>query len=305
MDRLVLYIGTSLRDIDQYGYLLRSIYRHNKDNLKVYTAVNDSDIDIFRSRFADKNVTFFCDSEVHRTDNARVDWWKRQQIIKMNFHTLGVCENFVQLDSDSFFIKDFCLEDFMFDSRTPYTLAHENKELLEFFAEHNLNNAKCAAPDGRFYTNVHSRDMSMKIRLLFGNTYSRFIDGGHPPCIWSAKVWKILEDYANDKGLSYEDLILHAQSEQQWYVEVLLKFQPIQLVPIQPMFKVFHYDRTYEDFLQKHRGNLEQGLEDLKFNYWGIGLQSNFSRAFFEQSEIYRHWFSKAKSSEAKSLAAK
>lgn len=287
----MLYVGTSARDVEQYDYLTRSIHRHNRDALKIYTAVNDDDLELFRARFSDRGITFVKDSDIYPTDSTRVDGWKKQQIIKMNFHRLGVCENFVQIDSDSFFIRDFYAEDFMFDGETPYTLAHENKELSEFFAEHNAGGLNRAVSPTEFYTDIPFRQTSEKIRRLFSREHRRFLDGGHPPCIWSTKVWRLLEEYARDKKMSYEDLILYAPSEQQWYVELLLEFRLFALIPIQPMFKVFHYHRNYTEFLARHHDNVAKGIDDLKYNYWGIGLQSSFSASFFRQSAVYKHWF--------------
>ena len=162
MKNLVLYIGTSARDIEQYKLLIHSIYKHNKNGLKIYTAVNDVDINLFKDRFSDKNITFIKDSEIYNSDLSKVDGWRKQQLIKMNFHKLGVCKTFVQIDSDSFFINDFYTSDFMFNDNVPYTVIHENKELLEYFVEYNLYESKRSNSENEHWTDIGFKDVSRK-----------------------------------------------------------------------------------------------------------------------------------------------
>jgi hypothetical protein len=169
MHNLAIYIGTSARDILQYRALINSIKVYNVDNIPVFTCVNDKDYDRFTSEFADSGVTFIKDGDVYNTDNVQNVWYK-QQLIKMNFWRLGLTKHMIQIDSDSFFIKNFRISDFMVDENTPYTVFHENKELKEFFSKHNLfemNQEK----DGDYFCGQGFAGNSTKIREVFNTSH--------------------------------------------------------------------------------------------------------------------------------------
>ena len=57
-----------------------------------------------------------------------------QQIVKSEFWRLELAENFLIIDSDSYFIKEFSLQDFMFDDLTPYTIMNEGRHQLDWAA---------------------------------------------------------------------------------------------------------------------------------------------------------------------------
>jgi hypothetical protein len=56
-----------------------------------------------------------------------------------------------------------------------------------------------------------------------------------------------------------------------WYGEALLKYQAIALHPIEPLFRVYHYDWQY--YLLKRQG---ENVDTLKQMYLGIIYQSNW-----------------------------
>ena len=285
MHNIIIYIGTSIRDLTQYTYLLNSIRAHNIDNIPVYTCVNDNDIEVFKQKFSNYNVTFLKDSDVYKTYMDNV--WFKQQIIKMNFWRLGIAEHMVQIDSDSFFIRDFRVSDFLVEEHVPYTLIHENKELKEFFARYNLQDCKRQENNICFIEQGFANN-SKKIRQLFNTSHiTTDYDYGHPPCIWSNKVWQTLfESYMEPNGLTYETLLQIANSEQQWYGETLLATRLFQIYPKENLFKTFHFPSNYQEFKTTDK------LEDLKYNYFGVCLQSNWcSPTAPEFQEIYTHFF--------------
>ena len=107
---------------------------------------------------------------------------------------------------------------------------------------------------------------------LFGRT-GRIYDFGPGPIIWSCKVWKSLEEeYLIPNGLTFENLIESVPSEFTWYGEYLLVSEKILILPIEPMFKFFHFKQQYIDF--KNQGYTENNF---KQNYLGIVMQSNWN----------------------------
>jgi hypothetical protein len=166
--RIGIYIGTSARDITQYKCLVNSIKAYNMDNIPVYTSVNDDDFELFKKEFSEYDITFFKDSDIYKT-NFNNSWYK-QQVIKMNFWRLDLLDIMIQIDSDSFFVKNFYITDFMATDTVPYTILHENKELKEFFAKYNLYNSK-VEDNGDFKIQHGFAENSTKIRSLFNTEH--------------------------------------------------------------------------------------------------------------------------------------
>ena len=104
---------------------------------------------------------------------------------------------------------------------------------------------------------------------LFGRKGPVF-DFGPDPVIWSCKVWKSLVDnYVLPNNLKFSDIIHSNPSEFSWYGEWLLAKQDIRLIPIDPLFKSYHYPDQFK-YDQEHDYNIEK----LAKHYMGIGLQS-------------------------------
>jgi hypothetical protein len=284
-----IFIKSYKGDVGRYDYLINSIKEYNKDDIPVYTSVNDSDIDYFKSKYSEYDITFFKDSEIYNSNI--VNGWYSQQIIKMNFYKMRIVDNFLQVDSDSFFIHDFYLNDFMVNDTLPYTIIHENKELKEFFAKTDLYNSKNSS-NGRFWVNQGFGEASKKIRKLFNTEYiTTQYDYGPPPCIWSNKVWnELYKNYIEPNNLSYEHLISYSNSEQQWYGETLIALNSIPIYPKQALFKVFNYRKNYYDYVNSNN------LNDIKYNYIGICLQSNWANENSDEYiEIYSTFFDENK----------
>ena len=142
----------------------------------------------------------------------------------------------------------------------PYTVIHEQKELLEW-ASTNLS----------FDISKGFQKNRIKIMELLGRK-GKIYDFGPSPFIWSKKVWKDLEhQYIEPNNLDFLTLLEYSHSELTWYGEALLAFKSIPLHPIQPLMKVYHYKEQYLE--DKHRGVTEEILSQ---NYLGIIMQSNW-----------------------------
>lgn len=282
--KIGIYIGTSARDIVQYTALINSIRAYNMDDIPVYTCVNDDDFEVFVSQFKDSGIKFFRDSDVYKT--TLVNSWYKQQVIKMNFWRLELVDVMIQIDSDSFFVKNFYINDFIARENIPYTILHENKELKEFFSRNNLHNCK-HEDNGEFSINQGFADNGKMVKSVFGTSEIKAqYDYGHPPCVWSNEVWEQLYvQYLEPNNISYETLLEFANSEQQWYGETLIALNLFPIYPKENMFKTFHYRENYYDFLNSNK------LEDIKYNYHGICLQSNWSANSSEFNQVYSTFF--------------
>jgi len=256
MDKLVLYCKSYAPDIDRVINLSNSIKKYNIDNLPFYISVPLADYNLFKTKLP-SFANLIKDEDIDSNGNG----WIGQQVIKSQFWKLGLCENYLCLDSDSEFIKPFTIHDFMFDENTPYTVLHEDKELLEWSIKAGFN----------FDIQKSFQEDRDKIMGLFQRK-GIYYDFGPSPVIWSTKVWKSLfNNYIEPNNLSFSDLIKFCGSEFTWYGEWLLVNKTIPIYPRQPLFKVFHYKEQYLESKAK-----KYSVEDLARNYLGIILQSNW-----------------------------
>lgn len=263
MEKIVLYTKSYRNDLIRVERLLESIKKHNRDNIKYYISVPAEDFSLFMDSLDMTNTAYLMKDElIYETDIKTK--YINQQIIKSSFWKLGLCENYVMVDSDSLFIKDFYISDFMYNDTTPYTVMHEQKELFEWTDRYNYMLG--------FDPKIAFENERRQIMDIF-NRVGKIYDFGPSPTIWSAKVWKSFEEkYLIPNKLTFEDIIKICASEFTWYGEWLLKDKTIEIYPAEALFKVFHYKIQY-DFYKK----LKYTEENFKQTYLGMVLQSNWN----------------------------
>jgi len=262
MNELILYCKSYSGDIQRAKILLNSVKSFNAENIPFYISVPNDDVELFKNTLGTEGYTLITDEEV--CGEKFIQSWVTQQIIKSSFWKLDLCHNWVMIDSDSYFIRPFYLKDFIYDKENhiPYTVIHEQKDLFHWTAKNTdvlgfdpqRSFAECREP----------------IQTLFDRK-GRLYDFGPGPIIWNTVVWKSLnEKYMEPNGLKFSDLIASVHSEFSWYGEWLLTDKTIPIMPIEPLFKFFHYKQQYEDY--KSRGYT---LDHWKKNYLGVVMQSS------------------------------
>jgi len=265
MDKTVLYTKTYSKDLDRLKVSIESIKNNNVDNIPYYISVPKSELELFKNNIDVNYVNIIADEDIFDISQQT---WKTQQTVKSNFWRLNLCENYVMLDSDSYFIKPFKYSDFMYDDTTPYTVLHEQKDLFDWtsrFGKEILG----------FDPYQSYCDERLKIMEVFGRQ-GKIFDFGPGPVIWSSKVWKSLNEiYLQPNSLNFSNLIDFCSSEFTWYGEWLLYNKTIDIIPIEPIFKFMHFKSQYEYF--KQLGYTE---EHFKQNYFGIVMQSNWNSPF-------------------------
>lgn len=257
MEKIVLYCKSFRRDLERVTNLWKSIQKHNRDNIPFYVSVPKEDKHLFEKNGIPNLLE---DEEVFQTPTQG---WIQQQIVKASFWKLKLAENYVCIDSDAYFIRDFHTSDFMFDDEVPYTVIHQQKELFTW----SVSKVQQLGfnPKGSF---MQDREKVMQIFDRKGIYY----DFGPVPVIWSCKVWEDLDtQYMTPKEISWVDLLAYSPSEFSWYGESLLHFKSIPIYPLEPLFKVFHYPLQLQEY--KQQGVTEEMIAE---NYMGIIMQSNF-----------------------------
>ncbi len=267
METFVLYCKSYKNDVLRATALAKSIQRFNTDNLPFYLSVPAADLALFEKHFEGLTCRLLPDEDIllanprHSRDLMHaMPGGQLQQVVKSEFWRLEISRNYLMLDSDAYFIRPFSLEDFMFDEDTPYTVMHEGKDILDFAARRGMKKIK----------DNYTRDR-IQGKLYFKRP-GRIYNFGPIPTICSALVWQALaEQYAKPHDKSFAELIREYPNEMLWYGEALLAYAPIRLMPVEPLFKVYHYSEQYTESV-----GLGETEDTIAENYLGIIKQSNW-----------------------------
>jgi hypothetical protein len=267
MLNFVLYCCTFRKDLKRTVKLAQSIQKYNKANIPFYVSVPTGDIDLFRDYLKDFDVTIFDERDIFKA-NPKLDIQKlydirgglRQQVIKSEFWRLGISENYLVLDSDCIFIRDFNESDFIFSGDIPYSVIHEGRDILQ--ATERFGPKKI-----RQYFLADR----MPIKAALGRKGVTY-DFGYAPFLWSAKVWKSLDqNYLTPNHMNFMDAVLLCGSEFTWYGESLINFHAIPIYPREQLFKHYHYE--HQLWADQALGYKEKLLSQ---DYLGVIYQSNW-----------------------------
>lgn len=265
-----LFCKSYYGDLGRLKNLVISIDKHNRDQIPLYICVPSKDLSVFQ-----ENLSFFSGKINWITDESIVlsnprgsldryySWDGRlsQQVIKSDFWRLFNFDiTYLCIDSESLFIKDFYLSDFMVDKKFPYTVIHQNKELLQLAA-----NKKIQKVIDNFRVDCSA------IKKIFGRLGVDY-EFGPTPVIWSSLVWRDLDlNYFQVNDIDIWMAIELIPSELRWYGEAVLKYKSIPLFPMEPIFRVYHYDWQYYTYKR-----LGDKLESIQVSYLGLLKQSNW-----------------------------
>jgi Family of unknown function (DUF6492) len=284
-ENFVIYCKSYKNDILRLARLLESIQVFNKDAIPVYVSSPASDKNIFDESLKKYSYTWLSDESITAANPrlnqqllAETRGGLTQQVVKSEFWRAVPCNAYFCVDSDSVFIKDFYLSDFIAKDGYPYTILHQSKEFLQ----HAINVGKKEITDNFL---AESRRLKNEFNRV-GPDY----DFGPSPYLWSAKVWAALdEQLLKPKNQTLLDLAFRCPPENRWYGEALLATQAIPLHPIENLFKVYHYE-----WQKKEAQQFKETSEELKLLYLGVISQSNWDRSldpsFARKSWASRTW---------------
>lgn len=284
-ENFVIYCKSYKNDILRVARLLESIAEHNKDAIPVYISTPASDKSIFDEQLHKYTYTWLSDESITGANQllnqkllASTRGGLTQQVVKSEFWRAVSCDAYLCIDSDSFFIKDFYLCDFIAPDGNPYTVMQQSKEFLQ----HAINVGKKEIAHN-FLSESHL------LKKEFDRSGPDY-DFGPSPYLWSAKVWAALDEkFLKQKNQTILDLAFRCPPENRWYGEALLATQAIPLHPIENLFKVYHYE-----WQKKEAQHFKETPEELKRLYLGVISQSNWDRSldpsFARKSWASRTW---------------
>ena len=267
MKEIVLYCKSYRKDFLRLKRLLGSIKEFNSDQIPFYISTPEEDHNLLLELVGDKGYEWVSDESIIKANiqaTAGVEKNKSggltQQIIKSEFWRLNVSENYVCLDSDCIFIKDFRKSDFLAADGNPYTVIYQNKEYFQLAVDRGF----AKAPQ-------ELKAEGDRVKALFARQGPNYYCPC-PPFIWSTKVWRSLdESFLKPQGLTFWDVCTSEHPETLLYLEALLNYKAIPLYPIEQLFRIYYYDWHY--FLLRRVGELPSKLKE---NYLGVIYQSSW-----------------------------
>jgi hypothetical protein len=264
----LLFCKSYAGDLKRIQRLWLSVQRYNRDRIPLYISVPEADRLLFEHTFdVSDGLIWVSDEDIVRA-NPRADlryyraWDGRlsQQVVKSEFWRYASCDSYLCLDSESEFIRDFYLTDFLDPRGNPYTVMSQAKEMLQMAANKGITNV----------VNDFHRDCEM-MKSVFSRVGPDY-EFAPTPVIWSARVWRDLDErYLQPKGITLWESIQERPSELRWYGEALLEYNSIPLLPIEPLFRCYHYNWQWHTL--RRQG---ESTATLQREYLGVIFQSNW-----------------------------
>jgi glycosyltransferase involved in cell wall biosynthesis len=279
-------------DLSRFEILLKSISAHNVDGLPFIVCAPNADLPAFR-RLLPAGATLIAEEEfVEPRCFSWLDGWRQQQVVKLAFHKLGLCDQYLAVDSDSYFIRPFTASDIFGpagETRVVVAGAERDHGYGALTGDYGLalglrRRPIYATPDGFF----RASPINIPRCFLEDANYKRCppdlawqvipfafsADGSRgrmtslpPPMLFSAEILETFEARIAADGLSFVDLIHLAPWEADWYGHFALKYFPDAIRPVTPMFLHFTTDEQIEAARRAGVSN-----ETLAHNYLGVNL---------------------------------
>jgi hypothetical protein len=269
--QIVLFCKSYKKDVLRVKNLIDSIHLFNQDNIPLFISTPFEDKKIFDAYINPKSYIWIDDLEICKANPKfknefleNIQGHTSQQIIKSEFWRLGLCQNYLCLDSDAEFIKNFKKSDFLDPNGVPYIIMHTADDFINEM-KHN----------GKEEVIQNFLRESALVKKFFQRTGTDY-DFGPSPFIWSGKVWEYLdEEILSKKNMSIWDAIKLFPMEMRWYGETFLASNMVSRKSLKPLFKVYHYDWQFKNDLKNGIG-----INHLKNSHLGIVQQSNWNKNF-------------------------
>lgn len=233
MENFVFMLKTYSGDFIFLDRLLKSYVKFNKDAIKLFMCVPKEDFKAAQvyEKYMGVHVIDestipieFADKEIKGMRPGYIN----QEIVKLSFWKLGIAQNYLCIDSDAEFIRDFFYSEFMYDDNIPYTALIEDNDLHSDEIYWNL----C----GWEHRENEIRAIGKEI-----NYSQKHMLTCHGFQVLNAKVLQNLEEkYMIPNKLSYLDLMEKHGYEFSWYNMWLQKTECIPIKICEPWFKTYH-----------------------------------------------------------------
>jgi hypothetical protein len=134
MINFAMFCKTYSGDFNRVSNLVKSFNKYNKDNIYLFISAPEEELNLFFN-LSSKNIKVISD-ESYAKDHLSLEKYNfstlgylNAQICKLTFYKAQFAKNYLILDSDTVFIRDFYFSDFMHDENTPYIVLTMDKDL--------------------------------------------------------------------------------------------------------------------------------------------------------------------------------
>jgi hypothetical protein len=271
--RTALFCKSFAPDLPRAKLLIESILRNNRSDLPLFVCTPRCDLELFKSAIP-SSATLIAEEEF--TDARCFTWlssgWKQQQVVKMLFYRLDLCDQFLVLDSDSYFIREFSEEDIfgaphetrIVASMSPYIFGISEPIVnlalgiggdvrrqdlkMDFNPDRSLRVPRSFLKD-KNYKNMPSEATLHMIPYAFSRlpTTAPHVHFLPSPVILSSEILRDFEQYVTDEGVTFTDLIHLSAWEADWYGYFCFKFSRGRITPIEPLFLHFNSDESLNE----------------------------------------------------------
>jgi len=263
MKDIAFFIKSHRPDLILVQRLLDSISKHNRDQIRVFISVPGDDVLAFQDlsqRFTDVSVLSDDHFGIPRVD--RKIWgfapgYITQQLVKLSVQHLSEAWNYLILDSDTYFIRDFETKDFIAPDGTGLTAFAEDGDLVA---------------DPAYIPFAERR--AMKIGLIADRLGVPALSRTtcHNNTVFQDSVLHNFHDWCRSEGLSLLDLMAIAPVEFTWYNFFLVKHCPERLVRTEPFIRMVHTRSEYRRLVAAGFSH-----ESFRRSYLGVCLNSGWA----------------------------
>jgi len=263
MKDVALFVKSHRPDLVLVRRLLDSVSRHNRDRIAVFISVPAGDVAAFRDlsrQFTDVSVLpddHFGVPPVDRKIWGFAPGYITQQLVKLSVHRLSEARNYLVLDSDTYFIRDFVTKDFMAPDGTGLTVLAGNNDLV-------------ADPAYAPFAEGRAKKIDLIADRLGVPTLSRATC--HNNTVFQDSVLRDFHDWCRSESLSLLDLMTIAPVEFTWYNFFLVRHCPERLVTVEPFIKMMHTRSEYRRLVAAGFSH-----ESLRRSYLGVCLNSGWA----------------------------
>ena len=272
-EKFIFMLKTYRDDLAFADRLISSYHKHNQGDIPLYIVVPQLDMPVFQ-KFESIKVTLIPEESIPcrlapPSSDPRESGYINQQVLKLAFYRLRIADNYMCLDSDGIFIRDFTMNDFFHEDGLPFHVLAQDKLLQA----------------DRDYVDTHWRK---RARVLEG--ISSFLQIEYPKNLKTCHGFqtfqsKVLErfdkeilskataqDLGFEKGgeIDFLDLISLFGVEFTWYNYYLQKTEPV-IHEVEPLFLYIHTGRQLVEF-QLFRTT----TQDLANGFVGVVVNGNF-----------------------------
>ena len=250
-------------DFDYAKRFIESFREFATEEIPLYVVVPDQDVQLFTELVGETGQVLpeslwaehLVDYRIHGNSPGYIN----QEIIKLAFAEKNLLANYLCADSEAVFIRPFSKADFMADATTPFTFVTEDHELQVdpiYFARY-----------GKF------RNQSLRhLREYLQLPMDRYATC-HGLGVFSSKVILSLNEFMQNRSLTYADLLEISPYEFSWYNFWLEKSRVIKRITREPIFETIHMDHHHFSYALKG-----VGIEDLARGYVGVVVNSGHTR---------------------------